>query len=126
MFEIVVDAGRTIDFTVSLYEDDGSTAVNFATGDVVRFKLSRNHGTPILDVDSVAALSGGSLITATNGSNEVTVRLGQDDTSDLYGVYSGEVTLVDDSETGPTDAIKAFEKGVVAVRPSAGGDVGKT
>jgi len=126
MFEETIVAGRTIDFTVSLYEDDGSTAVNVATGDVVRCKLSRNHGTPVLDIDSVARLSGGSFITASVGSNEVTIRFGQDDTADLYGVYSAEVLLVDESETYPTDAIKSFEKGVITFLPGAGGDVGKT
>jgi len=126
MFEALLDANRTTDFTVSLYESDGSTAVNFVTGDVVRCKLSRDGGTPILDIDSVDRLTGGSFITASNGSNEVTIRFAQADLLSLYGVYSAEVMLVDDSETHPTDAIKSFEKGAITVRPSSSGDIGKT
>jgi len=126
MFEITLDAGRTIDYTVTLTEADGSTAVLVAAGDVVRCKVSRGGGTPVLDIDSADRLAGDSFVTVSVGSNSATIRFGQADTIDLCGAYSIEVALVDDSDTDPADPIKSFEKGVVHFVPSAGGDIAKT
>lgn len=128
-----VFAGRTNDFTASIYKADGEPCAISAT-DVVRFKLSRRHGgAPLLDVDSVAATANGSLLTVTAlGVDDVSpatvlLRLAQGDTQGLApGVYLGEFALVDDSETNPANAIKTFGRGQVHVHASASGDVGLT
>jgi len=125
-FEACVDAGRTVDFTVPIYESDGSTAIVLAATDVVRVKIGRRE-TVSLDLDSVAATENGSVVTVdeTNPAS-VTVRLAQADTIGLDGAYDCEVSVVDDSEESPADAIKCAEKGVIHFLPSMSGDVGKT
>jgi hypothetical protein len=126
-FEVHAYAGRTVDFTVPIFEDDGSTAIVLAASDVVRCKVGRGTATPDLDIDSVAALSGGSLVTVdTLDPASVTVRLAQADTLSLSGIYDVEVSVVDDSETAPADAIKAAEKGSIGFSPAPAGDIGKT
>lgn len=125
-FEVLTDAGRTVDFTVPLYEADGTTAVVLSSGDVVRCKVGR-AGTATLDIDSVAATANGSLVTIdTLSPASVTIRFAQGDTSSLRGVYDVEVGMVDDSETAPADAFKPAEQGSLAVRYTMDGDVGLT
>lgn len=129
-FGAYVRKGRTADFTVNLYEDDGSTSISLAADDHVRVKIFRRDGaTPDLDLDSVAATANGSSVTidarGTDPVASVTVRLAQDDTSGLnLGPYSYEVSVVDNSESSPADAIKHAETGVLNVLPAGGGDVG--
>ncbi len=126
-FELKCHANRTQDFTIALFENDGSTALVLAGTDVVRVKVGRAGDTPELDLDSVAATANGSLITIdTLNPASVTLRLGQGDTTGLKGIYDVEVLVVDDSETAPADAIKAAEYGSLSVIVSQAGDVGKT
>lgn len=126
-FEIRAYAGRTVDFTVPIFEADGSTVIVLTNTDVVRCKVGRGSATPDLDIDSVGALTGDSIVTIdTLDPASVTVRLAQADTAGLLGIYDIEVSVVDDSETTPADAIKAAEKGSIGFSPAPGGDIGKT
>ena len=126
-FEIKAHANRTQDFTIALFENDGSTTLTLAATDVVRVKIGRAGDTPLLDVDSIAATANGSVVTVdTLNPASVTLRLAQADTLTLKGTYDIEVNVVDDSETDPADAIKAAEYGSLSVIASQSGDVGKT
>jgi len=130
-FEIVAEAGRTVDFTVTLKTASGGY-LQLQASDVVRCKIGRGASTPDLDLDSVAATADGSVVTveelgdgsATHAS--ATVRLAQGDTDDLFGPYEAEVTVVDSSETDPADAIKTCEQGCVHFMRTMNGDVGLT
>lgn len=130
--EITLYQGRTTDYQFTIYEDDGSTEVALAATDVVRFKLwsREDAASPNLDLDSVSATSSGSVVTVdqTTAPAKATVRVAQGDASDLIPglVYAGELSVVDDSETSPTDAIKHVQSCVVHVIGMPGGDVGKT
>lgn len=121
MAELIVRKGRTEDFTIALYESDGSTAVTIAASDVVRCKLGRRGVAPVLDIDSVGALAGGSIVTFTSGTNNATLRIAQGDTASLEsGTYNLEVSLVDDSDS---DKIKHAQTHVVHLLDSPLGDV---
>ncbi len=127
MFSVTIYKNRTCDYTVPLDQVDGTDVVLGAT-DVVRFKVwRRDAATPDLDIDSVAALSGGSLVTIDNiATGATTVRFGQGDTSSMDpGVYNAEVSVVDDTETNPLDAIKIAEHGIVHLLGSGGGEIAK-
>lgn len=125
-FENIAYAGRTTDFTVLLYEDDGSTALVLANADVVRVKIGR-AGSVVLDLDSAADTANGSGVTVDNRSAaQVTVRLAQGDTSAMQGTYDVEVLVVDASETSPANAVKACEYGCMHILPSQSGDTGLT
>jgi hypothetical protein len=123
-----VYAGRTRDYSISLYENDGTTVLQLAAGDVVRVKIGRGNDVPDLDLDSAAASPNGSSVTVDNLTTvpQVTLRLAQGDTDDLLGTYDVDVSVVDDSETTPADAIKHAEQGCLYVLPTQAGDVGKT
>ena len=124
-FEVVSHAGRTVDFTVPLYEADGTTSVTLDTTDVVRVQVSR-AGTEVLGLNSTndTAHSSGITIDSRNPAS-CTVRFAQGDLSGLQGAYDVEVLVVDDSETAPTDAAKLAEMGVLHVIPTGDGDVDK-
>lgn len=122
-FENIAYAGRTTDFTVLLYEDDGSTALVLANADVVRVKIGR-AGSVVLDLDSAADTANGSGVTVDNRSAaQVTVRLAQGDTSAMQGTYDVEVLVVDASDS---DLIKTCEYGCMHILPSQSGDTGLT
>lgn len=123
MFQIHVYKNRTVDFTVNLFENDGTTEVLLASDDVVRVKIGRGTGAPSLDLDSTGAESGGSVVSFTAGTNDVTVRFGTDTSAMDVGAYDVEVAVVDNSETAPVDAIKHAEYGVLNLHPTMGGDV---
>ena len=131
-FYYVIEKNRTVDVVHLLYEDDGSTSVTLAADDVVRFKMGRRDGAqPSLDLDSAGDTSNGSGVTVdelgTSPTAQATIRFAQGDTSGLVaGVYEAEISVVDNSETSPTDAIKSFEFGTVAVLETLGGSVGLT
>lgn len=126
-FSIKCHANRTQDFTITLFENDGSTALVLTATDVVRVKVGRSGDTPDIDIDSIADTANGSRVTIdTLNPASVTLRLAQGDTASLDGIYDIEVLVVDDSETSPADAIKAAEYGVLSVIASQAGDIGKT
>lgn len=131
-FFVRFNKNRTSDDTVNLLEADGTTSVTLAATDVVRFKVyRRDQATPVLDLDSAAASSNGSSITVEelgpSAPASATVRVAQADLLTLDpGVYRGEISIVDDSETAPADAIKHAEDGVVFISGTGGGDIGLT
>ena len=125
--EVEAFAGRTEDFDWSAYEGDGRTPVVFAADDVVRFKLSSTIGdsTPELDIDSISATANGSIVTITDLDPATgRVRLGQADTASFSGKKYFELSLVDNSETSPADAIKVICRGTMVFTASQGGDAG--
>lgn len=124
-FEIIAKANRTGDYTISLYESDGTTAIVLADTDAVRIKISR-AGTVALDIESTNDTANSSGITIDTTDPAVcTLRLAQGDLSGMQSAYDVEVLVVDDSETAPADAIKEAETGVLHVIPTAGGDIDK-
>ena len=125
-FEIYVAQGRTIDYDIALFENDGTTEIVLAAADVVRFKAGKRQGaTPDLDIDSAADTSLGSGVTFVAGTNDAVLRISQGDTAALAaGVYDAEVSVVDDSETVPTDALKSAELGALHIFETMGGDSG--
>lgn len=127
-----IERKRTGDYQFSLYQSDGTTAGQLSAGDVVRFKLyDTNTLALLLDLDSVAATSNGSVVTidglgdATTPAT-ATVRFAQDDMTMPTGIYEGELGYVDDSETAPVDAFKCIARIEIEVVGSAAGDVAKT
>lgn len=114
---------RTGDFSLSLFESDGTTEFILAAGDNVRVKIGRGEEEPVLEVD-VDVSPAGSKTSFTAGTNDVTLRIGQDDTADLEtGSYDMEITVVDDSETAPENAIKHVQYGVFSLAATMGGPV---
>jgi hypothetical protein len=129
-FRAHVHRNRTRDFTVPIYESDGSTAVALAADDVVRIKIGTNLETPLLDLSSIEPTDNGSSITFTPAGNTATVRLAQGDLLAICQAAPGEmafdaeVDVVDNSETAPANAIKHAEYGVVFIHPTQGGETG--
>ena len=124
MDAITARKNRTQDFTVTLFEADGETAVVLAATDEVRFKAYKRDGdTPILDIDSIAALSGGSVLTIdTLNPASVTLRIAQGDIDDVtLGTYRFDIGVVDDSDS---DLLKHAESGILRILESGGGDIG--
>ena len=136
-FEIEVN--RTAVYLFKLYKPNNKPAA-LASGDVVRFKLAATpDGDPVLDIDSVGALAGGSICTivslGTDNTDpaQITVRFAQDDTQLIVaseddgglglepGEYFGEVGVVDHADD---DAFKRAGYGPVLLKPAPGGDVG--
>ncbi len=130
-FLVRFNKNRTSDDVVSLFETDGTTSITLAATDVVRFKIyRRDQETPLLDLDSVAASGNDSSITVDetgpSPTASVTLRIAQADALLLDpGIYRGEISVVDDSETAPVDAVKHAEDGIVFVSATGGGDIGK-
>ena len=125
-FELVCHRGRTNSLVLTLFEaDDNGLTLN--SDDKVRFKVwRRNNATPVLDIDSIGALSGGSIITVTQTASaaEATLKLCQADTASLDpGVYSAEISVVD---SGDSNLLKCAEQGQFLLLPSGGGDIGAT
>lgn len=132
---IELEAGRTCDYVFSLYQPSGKPAA-IPANSAARFKLcaTADDATPLLDIDSVAPLTGKSVVTINSQGVQdvsparVTVRFAQDDTKDFEpgAEYFGELGVVDASETDPLNAFKRAGYGPVTIKPSPGGDVGLT
>ncbi len=129
-FFVKFNKNRTDDFVVRLVETDGTTSVTLAATDGVRFKVyRRDQATPVLDLDSDAASGNGSSVTVDeegpSPTASVTVRVAQADLLALDpGIYRADVSVADDSENAPANALKAFEDGVVFISGTGGGDIG--
>jgi hypothetical protein len=112
--QMEVVAGRTesLVWDAKIVGVDGKTQEAMAPSDHVRWKLSATQdGAPLLDLHSSGATVNGSTCTiATRGSaTELasgTVKLGQDDTKTLSGIYYWELLLVDMSESAATPALR--------------------
>ena len=122
-FEIRTHQRRTRDFTVTLYEADGTTELTLAANDVVRFKIGSDGAVPLLDLSSIEASGNGSSLTFTAGTGNCVVRLAGGDVANLKGAYDCEILVVDNSETAPPDAAKHAEYGVLFVHPTMQGDL---
>jgi hypothetical protein len=110
---------RKVTHTFTMLDAAGVLIV-IAAGDVVRLKIGRDSGTPLLDLGSDSASASGSTVQAANPSD---VAFAPGDTG-LFtaGIYSVELLVVDESETG--DPPKHAEKGVCTVIETMGGEVG--
>lgn len=126
-FNIRIYHNRTRDYTVTLYEADGTTELSLAVNDVVRFKIGGDGATPKLDLGSDGPTPAGSKITFTPSTGDCTVRLAQGDVNTLTpgSAYDCEILVIDNSETAPADAAKHAEYGVLFVHPTMGGDLGE-
>ena len=128
-FLMVAYRNRTRDFTVYVKSPSGGYVI-LANDDIVRVKIHRNN-TVILDLDNNAT-SNGSYSQISNQGNGSTVhaqailRLAQSDLSSLKGTYDVEISVVDNSETAPANAIKSVETGVLEIIETPGGDIGVT
>jgi hypothetical protein len=130
---VVIVANRTCDELFKLYQANGKPAA-IAANAVPRFKLAAKDDdpTPLLDIDSVTPLAGGSIITVISRGTinvdaaVVQVRFAQGDTAGLAprDDYFGEIGVVDSAETNPANAFKRAGYGVVIIKPSPGGNVG--
>lgn len=141
--------GRKEVFYWEAYDDDGTTPIALAAGDVVRAKLAENSGAaPVLDLRSGASTPNDSTVVidelgSVGGMDpdepaSGRVIFGPLDTRDLPAGWTGrdaerrqkkyflELALVDDSETAPPDAIKVFGRGPLVLHASPGGNVGLT
>lgn len=89
--------GRTGNFTVSIF--DGSCAdENLSAGDIVTVRIGR-HGVCVLEIDSVLATDGDSIITFTAGQNDVQLRIGAEDSELLtFSHYDVDIFLEDISD----------------------------
>ena len=129
-FSIQATIGRTVEYTFYLYESGGSVPVAIQADDVPRLKIGRGTGSPLLDIDNIAALAGGSILVIDDlGDDEnpaqVRLVLAQDDTADLaQGVYSCELTVVDVDAAPIDNALLHVETGALNLYPSMGGDTG--
>lgn len=128
MFTIHIFKNATREFTINLFEDDGTTESNLQAEDEVRVKIGRGTGTPSLDLSSFETESGGSTITFTAGTNDVVLKVCQADIRDLEpGAYDCQVLVVDNSEhigTPSENTVKHCEVGCCFIHPSAGGEFG--
>lgn len=123
-FEISIKQNFTSDFTVSLYQPDGSTAADLVTGDTVRVKIGRGNGaTPALSLTSDQATANGSSVTFSSGTDVASVRIAQADTASIWpGAYDMEVSVVDNADTKVNGAspVKYVDTGTIHVMPSSG------
>lgn len=125
-FEVFFHKNRTSSDVITLYEaDDNGLTLN--SGDKIRFKVyRRDQSTPVLDIDSVAALTGGSFITVDQiaSAAQVTLKVCQSDISIIVpGAYDAELDVID---SGDSNLIKLAEQGVAHVLGTSGGDIGIT
>lgn len=110
---------RTATFEVTILDSAGNNVIIAAT-DVIRVKVGRNLEVPVLDLDSIAATTNGSTVSA---ANPTTIRFDQEDINFAPGVLDIEVGIVDDSDS---DAFKHAEEGVFNLISTQAGDIGLT
>lgn len=112
---------RDGEFTIGLFESDGTTEFILAAGDNVRVKIGRGEEEPELEID-VDPSPGGSVTSFTAGTNDVTLKLCKGDTADLEtGSYDMEIVVIDDSSTNPPDAARHVQYGVFSLDGTMGG-----
>ena len=118
-------------FTLTLREADRVTKVVVTASDVWRWKMFSVEGTIVLDIDSVGALAGGSVIDnisigdgSTTDTTGVLKISAADTTSLTVGTYTWQLLLVDESTTDDDPIF--VQTGTIDVLPSAGGDYGLT
>ena len=104
--------------------DSAGDAIVPGSNDTVRIKVGRIRQAPILDLDSAAASANGSTVTKNTPSSGVNrVEISQTDMDIAPGVYTFEVSLVDNADA---QAIKHVDAQILVVRGVPLGDVGLT
>jgi len=125
-FAVFFPKNRTSSQVITLFEAD-ENGLTLNADDKVRFKVwRRDQAVPILDIDSIGALAGGSVITVdqTASAAQVTLKVCQADIASIVpGTYSASVEVVD---SGDSNLIKVAEFGTAAFFPSGGGSIGPT
>lgn len=125
-FELFFHKNRTGYQSITLYEADDN-GLTLAANDEVRLKVyRRDQATPLLDIDSIGALAGGSLISITQTASAATATLlvAQGDISAAaLGSYSAELSVIDSADS---NRIKVAEQGIVHILGTGGGDIGLT
>lgn len=123
-FEVFFYRNRTSEQVITLFEADGN-GLTLNSGDKVRFKIfRRDQATPILDISSIAALTGGSVVTVTQVASaaQATLRVCQADLTDIAaGTYDAEISVVDSADS---NLIKLAEVGSANILPTGGGGIG--
>lgn len=125
---------RTRDYDVQLFETDGTTEVLLAADDVILMQIYRVGSSAHLELRSDEIEAGGSKITFTAGTNNVTLRLAQGDVgiSDLEaGAWDMDIVVIDasdtlegeDSDADGVAAAKHVETGVLMIHPSSRGSI---
>lgn len=113
---------RTRDYTISLYESNGTTAFNVASGDRVLVKIGKNADEPDLEIDSNAATANGSSLTLTVGSNVVQMRIAENDAGAMrVGAYECEIVVIDKSEVAGQKT-KHSQLGAIFFHPTMQGE----
>lgn len=130
--ELTVYQNRSTDHKgIAITEPDGTTTIKIAATDKIRFKMGRNDGNAlILDLLDGTANANGSKVTLTSAVDAdgvIDIRFGQADIAALTpGVYRGDLMVIDDSETEPSDAAKPAQSFVIYVIAGFGGSLGLT
>lgn len=120
MFFITIRGGRIKDFAIAILESDNVTPCILQAEDVVRVKIGRVEAgfmNPILDLSSNLVTEGGTSITFTPGTNQVTLRIGTD-TAGMFGAFDVEVLVVVAAETnswGEPGVAKRVDSGVLFI-----------
>lgn len=119
-----INRQRYREFAVSIFESDGSTDANLATGDVVYCRIGHNVGTDFetaLEINSAGVSDGDSIITYTVGTNDCIVKIGMVDAQELdLPIYDCELFVKDVSDTDAAGSarVKHCETGVLHVQGS--------
>jgi hypothetical protein len=128
LVELFARRGRTTDFSGALYSATRSAGVALADNDVVRVKIGRSNGRDVdLDLKSGDSTTNGSGVTVVSRESpaSIVIRLAQGDLAELPpGVYLGEVSVVDSSESSPSNAIKFTQEFILHVIRALTGDLG--
>jgi hypothetical protein len=125
-FEIYFDKNRTVSQDIVLYQADGG-GLTLNSGDKVRFRVwRRDQTTPLIDVNNIAALDGGSIVTVTGLASAAmaTVKICQADIASVDpGIYDAEIVVVD---SGDSNLAKSAGRGICGIFSSGGGSIGAT
>lgn len=126
MIEINAYQNRTIDFTGTLLQADGTTALALAAGDKLRVKIGVTGNTPLIDMVSPTETASGSSVTITATSPAAyALHLAQGDMTMAPGAYDIEIIVIDSAEDDPANAAKqAVDYGIIHVIGTQAGTLG--
>lgn len=125
MFMINFRRNRTKEYTVQITEYGGTPDVNLQAADAVMVHIYRSGQTPLLELNSWETEPGGSNVTFTAGTNDVCIRIAQEDVEDwATGAYDIDIfVLDDDTRVNGAQAAKHCETGVFFLHPSSTGSI---
>jgi len=111
---------RTLDHTAALLQA-GGTGFNIAAGDRVQVRIGANMKAPDLTLDSQGATAGGSTVSLTVGSNELTFRITEADANALQvRTYDCQIVVIDASESSG-QRTKHAQDGIFQILPATTG-----